>query len=321
MTDNKNDRVLILLATFNGAKFLYDLLQSIESQTHSNWSLLVRDDLSTDSTLEILSVFATKHPGRVNFVEALENIGSKKSFSSLFQNISNEPYIMFCDQDDIWLSNKIELSLTKLKSIEKTFGKLTPILIHTDLKVVGEDLSVSENSFWKYQKLNPNNSTKLNFLLCQNYVTGCTVILNNSLAKKTKSIPSLAIMHDYWVSLVCACFGVVGFIDESLILYRQHQSNEVGAKPRSLYAFITKLLNLLRGKGWKDYHYNMIATQLQAECLLNIYYEDLPDIKKNIIETYTGLSRKTFFKKRVLLLKYSFFKSNLFSNIVHFLRI
>lgn len=321
MTNDSDDRVLILLATFNGAKFLNDLLHSIERQTYANWALLVRDDLSTDATLEILSGFANKHPGRVKVIEASENVGSKENFNLLFQSIFEEPYIMFCDQDDIWLSNKIELSLAKLKEIEKAVGKYTPSLVHTDLKVVGENLSVAEKSFWKYQKLNPEKSKKLNFLLCQNYVTGCTVILNNALAKKTKSIPDLAIMHDYWVSLVCACFGEVGYIDQSTILYRQHQSNEVGAKSQSLYAFVMKLLNLLRGKGWHDYHYNLIATQRQAECLLKIYHEDLSDVKKRLVQTYMGLSGRSFFKKRMLLIRYSFFKSNLLSNLGQFLRI
>lgn len=321
VTDIESDRVLILLATFNGARFLKELLRSIERQTHNNWSLLVRDDLSTDATVEILLNFSSKHPGRVKLVEASENIGSKKNFSSLFENITCDQYIMFCDQDDVWLDSKIELSLGKIKSLEQVFGNATPILVHTDLKVVDEGLSLSAPSFWKCQGLDPRKSKKLNFLLCQNYITGCTVMLNRSLAVKTKSIPSLSIMHDYWISLVCVCFGVVEFIDEAPILYRQHRNNEIGAKPRSLYALLKKLLGLLRGEGWEDYQRNMFATLSQAKCFLDIYYDDLPDKERSVIEAYLGLPRQTFFQKRALLFKHRFFKSNVVSNLAHFVRI
>ncbi len=96
--------------------------------------------------------------------------------------MSRAPYVMFADQDDKWLTNKVETSLDQLKAMERQYGSHLPLLIHTDLTVVDSKLGELASSFWKYAGLNPNQ-TSLNRLLSQNILTGCTMLMNRALVE------------------------------------------------------------------------------------------------------------------------------------------
>ncbi|GIW27382.1 MAG: glycosyl transferase [Meiothermus sp.] len=222
--------VEILLATFNGARYLQDQLDSLGAQTYSNWSLIVRDDGSTDSTRDILKTYSQSFPGRVRIIEDSDKgLGAKGNFARLLEYAS-APYVMFCDQDDIWLPNKIELLLHRMLEAEAHWGSGVPLLIHSDLEVVNHDLSVIANSFWKYQYLEPTSGQGLNTLLVQNTVTGCATIINRALYRMALPIPQEAIMHDWWLALVGSAFGRVELVPQPTVRYRQHDSNSIGAK-------------------------------------------------------------------------------------------
>ena len=237
--------VYILLATFNGEKYLAEQLDSLNEQTYTSWRLWVHDDNSTDSTVSIIRNYKNLFPEKICFIDdEISTGGAKQNFSYLLDSIdSNFDYLMFCDQDDVWLENKIQLTLDRMNEIENKGNY--PTLIHTDLKVVDENLCLISDSFFSYQHINPMWSRHFNSSIVQNSVTGCTVMLNKKAVEISSPIPSLAIMHDWWILLQVLKFkGVVDFLNEPTILYRQHLNNDVGAKGFSLLGVLIKINNI-----------------------------------------------------------------------------
>jgi len=197
------DRIDILLATYNGAAFLEAQLESVVAQTHGDWRLIARDDGSTDRTPEILSAFQARHPGKVEILaDGDGNLGLVRNFSRLLEH-SDAPYAAFCDQDDVWIPEKLELSLAKMRELEREHGGDVPLLVFTDLEVVDEGLRVIDSSFWKYQKLDPKGGRCFSRLLVMNVVTGCSALANRSLARIAAPVPSQARVHDWWMAQEC----------------------------------------------------------------------------------------------------------------------
>ena len=142
--------------------------------------LIIRDDKSIDNTNEIIQKYNQLTLNRFQILTSNKNLGIKKNFSELIKATSSE-YIFFADQDDIWLPDKIQLTLEKIRNLETLYGKNTPLLVHTDLKVVDSNMNLISDSFWRYQNLNPDDSYSLSRLLVQNVVTGCTMAINSAL--------------------------------------------------------------------------------------------------------------------------------------------
>lgn len=219
----------ILLATYNGEKFLEEQLNSIFNQSFQDFTLLIRDDGSTDSTMSILQNYQQKHPHQVTFItDKLGNLGSSKSFLVLLENSTND-YIMLCDQDDIWEKNKIALIMTKMDELEQVYHSITPLLVFSDMIVVDKNLNILNASFWKLQKLNPDIAFDWKKLLAQNVITGCTIMINR--AAKRVSFPYVfeEMQHDHWIGVNVAKYGQIDYIQTPTLLYRQHDSNVEGA--------------------------------------------------------------------------------------------
>jgi glycosyltransferase involved in cell wall biosynthesis len=217
----------ILLSTYNGAEFLEEQLGSILNQSCNDWILRVRDDGSTDETVAVLRHLCD--PSRTRMTVGTENLGPCRSFGNLLQQ-SSAPYSMFCDQDDIWQTDKLSKSLAFMREMERRWGSRTPILIHSDLKVVDRHLRTIAPSFWRHWGAVPPGRETFNRLLVQNVVTGCTVMINAPLRQLALPFPEDALMHDWWLALTAAAFGHIGHLNEPTVLYRQHGANEVGAK-------------------------------------------------------------------------------------------
>src|SRR6476619_5383592 len=136
----------VLLATFNGARFLPEQLESLERQTHSDWRLIVRDDGSTDRSVAIVNAFAERHRERVQVLfDNRGRLGSCGNFAALLE-ASDAPYFMFCDQDDWWLPHKIADLLSTLRAVAARRGAETPLLVHSDLILVDNELRVLHRS-------------------------------------------------------------------------------------------------------------------------------------------------------------------------------
>ena len=281
--------VTILLATLNGEKYLKAQLESIAAQTYENWQLVVGDDGSTDQTLEILKEFQKEHPNQVTIYENNPPFGSAKgNFINLLRN-SYGPHFMFCDQDDVWKRDKIYLTLQKMEALETRYGDKVPILVHSDLSVVDENLEMVAESFFQYANL--PKRVMLNRLIVQNSVTGCTVMINRCLQQfflRQLPIPKI-IMHDYWAALIAKVFGKIGFVNEPTMLYRQHGHNSVGAKDAMNVKFLYGRLK----EGKNSYRRMMIESMEQIQGFVGTYGKEIQDLDSyELLKNYGELYYK-----------------------------
>ena len=242
----------ILLSTYHGEKYISKLLDSILNQTYTEWRLLVRDDASSDNTISILNKYQQQNPQKIIIISnnTNQNIGVIKSFETLLK-ISSNKYIMFCDQDDIWLPNKIEESLNAILSLEQS-NPNTPILIHSDLSIIDENDTITHSSLWQYTGIKPdilNNNPK--YMAFCNSVTGCTILINKQCKDIVLPFPTNIMMHDAWIAIKVCQLGIIHNLNKPLILYRQHSNNTLGIN-KYKFSIINRIKNI------KDIYTNTI---------------------------------------------------------------
>lgn len=293
--------VRILLATYNGSKYIGAMIDSILAQDYTDWQLILSDDGSKDETPEILEGYAKKYPDRISHYRSGMRFGNAQDhFMHLLKVFGDAPYIMFCDQDDVWHPNKISKTMDKMEQIEVP-GK--PAMVHTDLRVVDGQLNVMDPSFMHFSKLQ-GDRLELNHLLVQNVVTGCTMMINRALAELAVSrIPEEGIlMHDWWLALLAAAVGTTGYVQEATIDYRQHGNNVVGAKnSRSLSYIFGKLKN--NGIGAAMQH-----TYHQADVFCETFGDMMLPSDKALVATYGKLKNAGYFARRSAFVKHGFYK-------------
>lgn len=296
-------KVNILMSTYNGQEFIAQQIQSIQKQTFENWNLLIRDDGSSDETPKIIADFA-KSDARIRFINAdkRENFGVIKNFYTLLK-YEKADYYFFSDQDDVWQPQKLELTLA---SVEKENNQI-PLMVYTDLTVVDRDLQVLHDSMIKTQSHHAN--TSLLEELTENTVTGGTMMVNHCLAKQWKQCYDDLIMHDWYLALLAASLGKLIYLDETTELYRQHESNVLGARTWS-----KRLKNWLRPHRLvKKYWWLVTSSQQQASHLLEL---DLPAANKAIIQAYVTLLNQSFLNRIKWLKQYGFAKNRAFHTFV-----
>jgi len=250
---NADQQVNILLATYNGGKYLAQQLASLQAQTLSNWVLLVRDDGSTDNTRDILDGFAADDRRITIIRDDNRNLGVARNFALLAEAASTlgAPFFAFCDQDDVWVPTKLQVQVQTARDLTRQYGGGMPILVHSDLAVVGSDLTPVHPSFMRYQGIpNPGNP-ELPTVVFQNHVVGCTALGNRALLELALPQPDGVYMHDWWIAICAKAAGMVEYVPERLVSYRQHGSNQVGAggirqalRPRAWRRVISKLARL-----------------------------------------------------------------------------
>ena len=293
--------VEILLSTYNGEKYIRAFLDSLSAQTMLDFSLIVRDDGSTDETLSIIEDYRSEFNKKIRIIGGLtNNLGPARSFGVLLQE-STADYILFADQDDVWLPTKIERLHDEILRQELLHPGV-PILLQSDLEVVDEVLNSIAPSFWAFQGLNPLRNSLAN-LLMQNIVTGCAVILNRSLVLRMKKMPDSAIMHDWWAALVAAAFGHVISIPVPLIQYRQHGANSVGAKKYGLAYLFRRAAQVMSNMRLEQFKRSLKFSRLQAQAFLEEYDSSLSQEQKNLLRNYVSLSSRSWFGRRCFLIK------------------
>lgn len=220
------EQIDVLLATYNGEKYLKEQLDSILNQTYQNIQLIISDDCSKDDTRNILKEYEKKD-SRVKVYYQNENIGCIKNFEFLLKQVKNKIY-MLSDQDDVWMPEKIEKTYEQLEN-EKAD------LIFGDLEVVDSNLETIYPSFNDFMKLSRKikryiNTYELNYLY--NCVTGCTIMSRKEWIDKILPLPvnSKYVLHDHWIGLMISLEGKLVYIPEKYIKYRQHEDNEVGTE-------------------------------------------------------------------------------------------
>lgn len=224
----QDETVDILLATYNGERYLRQQIDSILNQTNSNFRLIISDDKSSDGTADILKEYEKKDSRIKVFIQE-NNLGYIKNFEFLLKQVEND-YYMLSDQDDVWLAQKVEHSLKKLKEDNAD-------LVYTDLEVVDKDLNVMYQSFWKFLKIDYKIKKYKDYRVeyLYNVVTGCTLISKKRFIDLILPIPnnSKYVPHDYWIALAVAMNGKISYLDEKTIKYRQHGNNQIGTEKTS----------------------------------------------------------------------------------------
>ena len=224
--ESMKEQIDILLATYNGEKYLKQQIDSILNQTYQNIRLIISDDGSNDKTREILKQYEQKEE-RVIVYEQNENLGCIKNFEFLLKKVENDIY-MLSDQDDVWMPEKIEKTYEKLE-------KEKADLVFTDLEVVDSELQTIYVSFNDFMKLSRKihkyiNTDKINYLY--NCVTGCTILSRKKWIDRILPLPthSKYVLHDHWIGLMVSLEGKLAYLPEKYIQYRQHEDNEVGTE-------------------------------------------------------------------------------------------
>lgn len=220
----------IILAAFEGGAYLDAQVESIRGQSAGGWRLYARDDGSGDGTRARLEAWASRDP-RIELLPAGARLGAAGSFGVLLQHALDRGarYVFPCDQDDVWLPAKCERMLAKMVEREAEVGEATPLLVHSDLKVVDAELGVIHESFAAQHGFEGARERVASRLLLANRVTGCAALVNAALVRCALPLPPVA-MHDWWLAQCAAAFGEVIYLDEPTVLYRQHGANVVGAR-------------------------------------------------------------------------------------------
>lgn len=218
------NRILVLVSTYNGEKFLSQQLDSILGQRGVEVFILVRDDGSKDGTMAILGNYSSRFPN-VSFYQG-DNVGPCMSFFDLLTHTEGYDYYAFCDQDDVWDSDKLSSAIEKLKNQDQD----QPLLYCSNLKVVDEKLNFCRKAHQKCYHPKNRYAGLVDF-----YAVGCTEVFNQKAADMTKShVRKDCLMHDSWIFMICNYFGCVVYDHEAHINYRQHGHNVVGTNKDSL---------------------------------------------------------------------------------------
>ena len=252
----------VLLATFNGARFLRSQIESILGQSWQALRILARDDGSTDETGNLLAEYAERFPKRFRVLATDEPTGSAKlNFKKLLGH-STARWVAFADQDDVWRPEKLQLCAAAMERLEHKYGMDKPLLIFSDLEIVSETLETIHHSFWAHEGFVPATAHRLERLLLQNVVTGCTMLINRPLVEMAEHMPPEALMHDQWIALLACLFGKADSLPQPLVRYRQHADNVVGASRRmTLRRIMRGLSNKGRDTQWKLSERQAVALQ------------------------------------------------------------
>lgn len=291
--------VEILLATYNGEAFLQEQLDSLFSQEGVEISIIARDDGSSDGTMEILQAYANRRPGRIRILPSEARLGPRGSFSALM-NAATAQYTAFSDQDDIWLPNKLSTLLTRLQLLESRVGADKPCLVHCDLAVVDRELQQIAPSFWQFSGIDPYRNSFRN-LLFQNTVTGCAALFNKALRECATPVPPDAVMHDHWMSLCASAFGHIEVEPQSLVLYRQHGNNSIGAIGGQGINFGHRVVRAFKRRLSQDYWQETLK---QPRALWREHGSALDPEKQAMLRILLASPERNFLTRRWLLFKY-----------------
>ena len=245
--------IAILMATYNGEKYLGEQIDSLLAQTYKDWHLYIHDDGSTDNTNAILQEYAQKH-SNIHVLEYESQRGAMGNFLSLLQRVEAD-YYMFCDQDDVWLKQKVELSFEEMKRQEAACqGK--PVIVYTDLYVTDAALNITCNSFWQEICLYPEFITTFDEMAASTAITGCAMLFNRQVKDNVLFPATHATMHDAWIT---ACTlrknGKICPIFQQLVYYRQHEDNCVGSDDLNHIDLAYRIRNFrtMQRKNWQLY--------------------------------------------------------------------
>ena len=291
-----NTPISVVMATYNGVHFLQEQIESILQQSMPPFEIIICDDGSIDGTIEILKDYAAK--GLIQYYANDKRLGVVANFKKGVKQACDGNYIALCDQDDIWMPHKLETLQNAINKLEQnTIGINTPCIAYSDIVLIDEQKNVLNHSFWN--ELNHDvHEHCLKTLLFGNFVTGCSIMFNQSTKIHFKNIPEL-ILHDVWLAFVGNTIGKIKAIDEPLLLYRQHEHNvnynKGKRKDLKWQARFKRLKKLFTKNTYLTEEYFI------AKSFLHSYQEQLTNKDKNVIKLFLITQHLPYLFKEIAL--------------------
>lgn len=317
-------RVDILLATYNGAKYLPEQLASLEAQTHGDWRLIVRDDGSDDGSLEVVRQWADDTQREIIVIEDGDTrTGPAESFGRLLA-LSDASYFAFCDQDDFWKATKIQRLLDEIQTLEVELGHDKPLLVHCDLEVVDSNLNSTGKLFWEQAHISTVDISNSDLdkraranLLLQNVVTGCAMLGNSELRRRATPQPDGVHVHDWWVALIAGYFGAVRGVSEPLVRYRQHGANAIGAKSWDPVSMLKRFLSNPVGTVKKTI-FVLGKLQLQSKAFYGAFGGSLEESDQKAVNEFSTLSEQGLIKRKTFMIRHAVYPQSWLRGLVLF---
>lgn len=306
--------ISIALATYNGERYLRFQLDSIYNQTFTDFEVVVCDDCSTDSTVNILEEYSQQF-GLKYYVNS-ERFGFVRNFEKAIGLCKGE-FIALCDQDDIWLPDKLAILSAEIKDYS---------LCCSDAFLMNSAGEIISNSVYSHSGIKFHKEEQFNYLIHGNFVMGCTMLFKKDLLGFILPFPADTTYHDWWISIVASLKDGIQFIDMPLIKYRTHGDNQsptaLKAKYNTLFRKIKEvILNKELG------YYNRMISWLSAvktnplvkdnqKVLVNEKIDFYNDMKNSIIHFRSFVIalkyRKYLFAKRGEIMRFLYAFASLF---------
>ncbi|TCS41929.1 glycosyltransferase family 2 protein [Reinekea marinisedimentorum] len=281
----------VLVLTYNGEAYIEQQLSSILNLLSIKDKVLISDDGSTDRTLDLITRIGQTTDVEIKITQGPGQGVINNFFSAIAHTTAN--YVLVSDQDDIWLSNKVELFRQKMRTTSQ------PHLIFSDAYTWNPEAD-KRTSFWKEQAIDPKHSRELKRLLFRNCVQGASMAINRPLIKKLAPAPKQAMMHDWWCALIACGIGFIDYIDQPTLLYRQHEHNQIGS-------------NLKRTLSQRK----KASSQMFQQALefKRIFHPELSKANKELLLVFSTAVTGTAIQKLTFLLYFKPLRSNLLKTL------
>lgn len=303
------DQVHIVLAAYNGEKYLQEQMDSLLAQTYDNLVIEVCDDGSTDGTVDLVREYMARDK-RVHLHQNPHNLGYVKNFLEGMKR-SSAPYIMLCDQDDIWHRDKVEVTLASMQQAEKTVEG--PVLVFTDAMNFDSASGADTGLFHETSHLNVKKVDTAH-LFMENKCIGCTMMLNQKILAYLNELPEEIRVHDWWLALICSHFGAIVYLPEATLRYRQHEGNMIGGGSYSGY-----LRKRLVQAG--EQRQALRRTYRQGAAFCRVFEKRLDPEKFTQARRFAGMEQAGWLVRRYRMIRFGFTKSGWIRNIGLFLMI
>lgn len=277
-----NEVVEILLAVYNGERYLAEQLDSILAQSDERWHLTISDDGSEDASPGIIVDYARRYPEKIGVRPAGRRFGSARDHFFDLMATCDAEYMLFCDQDDVWYPDKVKRTREALIAATAQWGPDAPILVFSDQTPTDADLNPLAPSLMRYQG-QYFEAFDYRSILMQNVVTGGAMGINRALARlgRPRGDASGIIMHDWWLAATAARFGHIVYLDEPLGAYRQHVDNAVGAKNVNSAGYIARQLGAL-----KEVRRTIVKKKRQASAFADAFSDALTEDDRAFLSAF-----------------------------------
>lgn len=244
--------IAILLAAYNAQDFIADQLDSIISQTNTEWTLYIRNDGSKDETQGIIDRYNLAYPDKIIQIDkGGENLGCRNNFFKLFEVVESD-YYMFCDADDVWLPQKVQVLYDAMRELEVDYPTL-PLQAFSDVIICDAQMNVIEDSHWRSTGINPEYFLSYNYMaVCCNAGGACS-IYNKAVKNMIFPLKNDFLIYDFWIAINVAKYGKFKVVHQALLKYRQHGNQIYGVSYGRFNSVGYKLKNIK--KLIKKYHW------------------------------------------------------------------